>query len=121
MNSVTAGPLGVNVMDNMLSITVTMLEGVTTISGFMDEIWKLFVDAGPSITNSSVVFAPVMVMGGFSLWATSRSLGGMVNVNVDGKLGATPFSVPPGLSLAVIVNVIALPCVSELSATVTVT
>ena len=44
-----------------------------------------------------------------------------MNVSVGGKPGVTPPSVPPGLSVDAIANVSALPCVSEFSATVTMT
>ena len=67
MNSAAEESLAASLMDNMLSISDTMSWGSITMSGSWGEIRKLFFDARPSITNSRVVLAPVMVLGGLSL------------------------------------------------------
>ena len=73
VNWVTPESLGSSVMVNELSVTNTMPGGVITMLGSRDEIWKLFVDARPSITNSSSVLAPVMVLGSLFLRHVQRT------------------------------------------------
>ena len=61
-----------------------------------------------------------MISGSSSVGSALRSLGGIVNVSAGGKPGLASTSVPE-LCVKPTVNASAVPCVSELSATVIVT